>query len=283
MSRYLVQLARETRSKLRPPSNLRLAPRAPAIYEEVHEERPVSQAPAAREFSRAPSPEVGELRYPGHPPAPLPGRPEIITAPMRPTLKSPEPDGFVPPAREHRVEMTRPAAAAHSTTSATPRSRPDRKEASQTEQSAAPPADWRREPRAMVQEPAPRGEARGEMERETTMVHSESFLLDDGRRTAEQPRSREFAIPEPVRTRLRQEPDWPAAAARRVHSPAPIPAREPPTQPVIDVTIGKVEVIIESDTPPPLRAIRRQEARGAAPARPAPPLPGPLVRQYLDR
>jgi hypothetical protein len=116
-------------------------------------------------------------------------------------------------------------------------------------------------------------------------VRSESFLLDDARPAIEQPRSREFAIPEPVRTWLRQEPDRPAPAATRGHSPAqaPAPAMEPAVQPVIDVTIGRVEVTIESDSPPPLRATRRPEARVAAPARPTPALPGRLARQYLDR
>jgi hypothetical protein len=283
VSRYLVQLARETRSKLRPPSNLRLAPRAPAIYEEIHEERLAPPALAAREFPRAPSPDVVELLQPGRPATPRPERPENTMAPMTPVLKSPEPDPFMPPAREHRVEMTRPAEAAHSTTSAPPSSRP---ETSKPEQLPAPAAT-RPVPRPMVPGPAPRGEAQREIGREIleTTVRSESFLLDDGRRAIEQPKSSEFAIPEPVRTWLRQEPDRPAPAATRAHSPAPAsaPAMEPAVQPVIEVTIGKVEVTIESDSPPPLRAIRRPEARAAAPARPAPALPGRLVRQFLDR
>ncbi|MGA2114838.1 MAG: hypothetical protein ABSH56_08825 [Bryobacteraceae bacterium] len=48
------------------------------------------------------------------------------------------------------------------------------------------------------------------------------------------------------------------------------------------MTIGKIEVTIESEPQPPLRAVRRAEPRAAAPSRPA-PMTGRLARQYLDR
>jgi hypothetical protein len=118
-----------------------------------------------------------------------------------------------------------------------------------------------------------------------TTVHSESFAADDVRPAPKGPRRiAEFAIPEPVRTWLRPAPERPAPIPERAQSPAPAsqPAPRRNVPPAIDVSIGKIEVTIESEPEPPLRAVRRAEPRAAAPPRPA-PLAGRLARQYLDR
>jgi hypothetical protein len=53
--------------------------------------------------------------------------------------------------------------------------------------------------------------------------------------------------------------------------------------PVIDVTIGEVEVTIEGNSQPPLRTVRRPEPRHAASSPTPPAVAGRLARQYLDR
>jgi hypothetical protein len=148
-----------------------------------------------------------------------------------------------------------------------------------------PPATplWAKtEPRPAVPPPPGREIHREILE---TTVHAEYFL-DDVRPSGREPRSiPEFVIPEPVRTWLRQPPEKPASSPARVQ-PA-VPALQPAPQrispPVIDVTIGKIEVTIENEPSPPLHVARRIEPRAAAPPRPASPAIGRLARQYLDR
>jgi len=275
MSRYLRQLARETNAKLRPPSGLRLAPAAPAAYEEVHEERLVPPAPTIGELSRTPPLDAGPRTPPARPD--LPRVPETIAAPMTP---APQPMPL-PPFAHRSVQTARPiskpvGAGAPSPAESPHPSRPD---VPQTQTRMAKRAPSPPESAKAEHIPAVPTQPWREVDHETleTVVDSTSLLAADGRSRAKEPKNTELAIPETVRSWLRPAPDRPVASATRG------PAQASP-QPVIEVTIGKVEVTIEGDVQPPLRATRRAEPRAAAPTRPAPPArTGSLARQYMDR
>jgi len=296
VSRYLVQLARQTRSTLRPPSSLRLAPRAPAIVEEIHEERLVGPAPAAWEPARTASPALEQ--------APARARlPEKFTTPISPpplrTLPTAPPveDRHFQPARELKADAPPVLTPKPVSPKATEAARIERRETWNgsaspiTERRFAPasperplsrPVSAKAEPRPPIPSQASREIYREILE---TTVHSESFVADDIRPAPKEPRRiAEYAIPEPVRTWLRPAPERPAPIPARAQSPAPAsqPAPRRNLPPAIDVSIGKIEVTIESEPQPPLRAVRRAEPRAAAPPRPA-PAAGLLARQYLDR
>lgn len=96
MSRYLSQLARETRSRLKPPSTFGLAPRA-AAFAEIHEERLVPATPDTprpelrpatpppAEAVEAAPPAVAPQRRLSPDPSPLPTQPiERVAAPPTP-------------------------------------------------------------------------------------------------------------------------------------------------------------------------------------------------------
>ena len=147
------------------------------------------------------------------------------------------------------------------------------------------PFHGRYRPKPSLARLSPRRRAAKYREILETTVHSESFVADDIRPAPKEPRRiAEYAIPEPVRTWLRPAPERPAPIPARAQSPAPAsqPAPRRNLPPAIDVSIGKIEVTIESEPQPPLRAVRRAEPRAAAPPRPA-PAAGLLARQYLDR
>jgi len=128
----------------------------------------------------------------------------------------------------------------------------------------------------------PRPEAMAEISE--TRLRAMSFLVDDGVAMTKQPKITEFGIPQTVRAWLAEPPQQPEPTAPRSRPQAPVAVAAPRqmSQPAVEVTIGTVEVTIESEAVPPLRAARRSEPRAAAP-RPAPPMPGGLARQYLDR
>ena len=291
MSRYLSQLTRETRSKLRPPSSLRLAPRA-AVYREIHEERLVTPAPS-------------ELHHPVDPaPAPPPPGHEIAAPHMTPQAEAPQPaarplpsqasprlaDSVIGPPREPKVDLprllSRPAETISQPAAEAPVPRPAARERSPiAERPLASPAVAKAEERPNLQD-----QSAPEIDREIveTTVRSEFFPPDDSRPRTKAPASPEFVIPEPVRQWFHADPERPAPAAAPRPAPTPAlafqPAPRPTPQPVIDVTIDKVEVILESEPHAPRLAVRRPDPRGAAPARPAPPPgAGRLARQYLDR
>ena len=98
MSSYLSRLVRDTRSKLRPPSSLRLPPRAPAAYEEVHEERLVT-APSLSESAK-PLSEIPGLRANAEQPIAPPRAPIAAPASTTPLAKeSRSPAQFLPAPR----------------------------------------------------------------------------------------------------------------------------------------------------------------------------------------
>ncbi len=290
-----MQLKRETRSRLRPPSGLRLAPRAPAI-EEIHEERLAAPAPLAAATPNMPSaavtgqsstasiarqsvsvPSAPSFSLPAskleHRPTSAPGEQHwdaVHTVNRTAARLSAQPAAEAPPASHPSARETHMPVARRM-----PAPTADRTPAMRTTQAAA-----NAEPRTKVQK------QRWETDREIpeTTIRSESYVLDEGPAAAESPRSVEFAIPQPVRAWLRQDSERPAAppAARgpvAAHTPPPQPA----AQPVIDVTIGKIEVTVEGEPHRPVLAVRRAAAPVAAPTRHAPPMAGRLARQYLDR
>jgi hypothetical protein len=292
----LRQLARETHSKLRPPSGLRLAPRAAAIFEEIHEERLVGPAPPIRESARTAPPAALEQ-------IPAAARSvENFTPPIAPPRQS------LPIAPSLEDRRFQPARERHADTAplVTPKPAPPKsaeapwmKRQETREAPASPISEHRTAPAPQDQPPArpasakaePRSAVSSQPSREIhreileSTLHSEYFL-DDVRPSSEEPRSiTEFGIPEPVRTWLRLPPEKPASSPTRAQPPvlAPQPAPRRISPPVIDVTIGKIEVTIENEPRPPLRTVRRAEPRAAAPPRPASPAIGRLARQYLDR
>jgi hypothetical protein len=278
VSRYLLHVARETRSKLRPPSGLRLAPRARTVYEEIHEERMVPPTHAAKQ-----SPEWNASAAWEHPPAP----PSVLAAgktPLAPAM----PPSFVnlpmnhsaaPAASVQRgmkpLPADRPAKVTQPAFQATPASRPAAREgqAPTAEQTPPTPKNARPAPRA----PAPALPRReNDQEILETRLSSQSFLINDDVQT-----NLGLTIPEPVREWLRTDSRRPHPAPARLVAESPVP--EPLPEQVIDVTIGKIEVCIESDSKPLLRANRRPEPRAAPAIAASTPGPGQLSRHYLDR
>ena len=272
MSRYLHQLARETHSKLRAPFGLRIAPRAPAFYEEIHEERLVSATAASGELSRAPSLSLESLAAePRIPAARRPELPRVEEASAATVTETPHPLPSAPPV-DRSVNAARPmrppARAAVPPNEAMPASLPNARQtpARMVERAASPPPASRGDPVSAVPTQLWREEDQKILETVagSALVPSTAFLVDEERTRA-------------------KEPHHPIASATRTPAEAPMAMRQASPQPVIDVTIGKVEVIIEGDVAPPLRAVRRADSRVAAPTRPAPPTAGRLARQYLDR
>lgn len=275
MSRYLLHVARETRSKLRTPSGLRLAPRAHTVYEEIHEERMVPPAQAPKQFPEWNASVAGE-----HPPAP-PSAPAADKAPLAPAMlpsfvnlsmnHSAAPGASVEGVRKP-LPADRPRKVVQPVLQATSASQPAARDgqARTTEQT---PKNASAAPRAPV--PAPPGREIDQDIFETRMS-SQSFLINNDVQT-----NLELTIPEPVREWLRADSrrPHPAPARHLAESPAPQPVPEQ----VIDVTIGKIEVCIESDSKPLLRANRRPEPRAAPAIAALPPGPGQLSRHYLDR
>ncbi len=254
MSRYLLQLARETRTKLRPPSSFRLAPRAPVAFDEIHEERLVPPVSAVREFPQPPVSGAVESGRSNQQAAPRPVL-ESIPATVKPRAESPEPSRPILSQREQTVETTRRARVVQSANDLPVASQPRVSEpaAPMEERLLTPPA-------AAKAEAWPIAPAQARRDKE----HA-------------------FVIPEVVRTWFREETDLPIATAKGEPRPAAIAPPKPAVQPVIDVSIGKIEVTIESDSPPPLRAMRPQPSRVAAPKPAPPPIAGRLARQYMDR
>lgn len=301
MSRYFSQLARDARVKVRPPSSLRLAPRAPA-YEEVHEERIVPPAQSAGDVQKT-AVRPADVQKTAVTPADVarpaeqrlaPQRtPDAAGAPVRPIAKgaeSPRPGAPVVPSaapgvplnRERRVDHrpfgeTRAArwegrnvSAAVPASSETPQrsklAEPGAEPtfAAITEEHTLPAYTGNKQP-AADQRPA----WREVDEQILDVVQAVSVFAERDGSMTDRPRGAGFAVPVPTR---RQDRDRPVVGA----------TREP--QPVIDVTIGKIEVTIEGESRPPLRAIRSAEPRSAAPRRTVlPPRTGRLARQYLDR
>jgi hypothetical protein len=297
MSRYLVQLARETRSKLRPPAGFRIAPRAPAIFDEVHEERPAPiehAAHAVRELRGAPLSSTAEVSPPPRIP---PGFDGTFSAPAPRILERPVATFDVARHETPIPSPLRPMPETHAATSPTAPVNPLAKFAEPpiAHQSAArrqpvetpkPVSERPSQPAALTKPEnrrAPETQTPSEAadERIEHRVRTMSFLFDEN-----QPLSKPSKISQPellqtARTRLQAETPQPAYTAPRVYPLAPAAPRTPP-QPPIEVTIGTVEVIVESEPQPPARVARRPEPR-VAPPRSAPPMPGGLARQYLDR
>jgi hypothetical protein len=239
------------------------------------------------------APADGELppmssHAPAEQPAAPPRNPKIIPAPAPPPVRpSPPTPAYraAPPARELSTEPARPVDTPHRPAAPPlagpmPAPRPAAREVpTGLAQREAPPAA-KPAPRRIAQEPPWRETEREILE---TTTDSTSFPIEDAP-PAKASGNVDFAIPQPVRAWLRADRVRPAPDATR-RPPAP-PAAAPQSAPqsVIDVTVGKVEVTIESDPHPPLVAARRPAPRVAPPARPAPPpATGRLARQYLDR
>jgi hypothetical protein len=282
VSRYLVQLARETRSKLRPPSGLRLSPRAPALFDEVHEERLVPPPTAFRETTVAPASPVAEQWTPRR-------VADNVATPMNvaPSIQPPSPrsEFRAPSLREARIEaplLSRPAKFSEPPAAQEPAARTQApgSPTPMTERAPRPTAVAKSEALAGVQG-QPRPEPMPEISE--TRVRAMSFLVDDGQ-TTKQTKVNELGIPETVRAWLAASPQQsePAAPRSRPQALFAAAASRQMSKPAVEVTIGTVEVTIESDPVPPLRATRRSEPRVAAP-RHAPQMPGGLARQYLDR
>ena len=304
MSRYLRQLARETSSKLGPPSHLRLAPRAAAAFEEIHEERLVGPAPPIRESARTAAPAALERTSSAArsvenfiPPI-TPPRTTSPAAPSQPP--SPE-DRRIQVARERQADTAplftpkpappKPASpVAERRAPSGPLEQPLMHPAAAKIESRPPAAKTESHPAAAKTESRPpvAPQPGREVHREVfeTTVLSEHFL-DTGLPSTNEPRKiTEFAIPEPVRTWLRLPPEKPASSPIRAQPPVPVPQPAAPRispPAAIDVTIGKIEVTIENEPQPPLRVARRAEPRATVPPRLVSPAIGRLARQYLDR
>jgi len=277
VSRYLLHVARETRSKLRPPSGLRLPPRAHTVYDEIHQERIVPPTHAAEQSLQLNVSATWE-HSPAPPSVPAVGKTPLAPA-MLPSLVNPLMNhSAAPAARVQRVKKLlpadRPAKVTQPAFEPTAASRPTSRggQAPTAEQTPPTPKNAKPAPRA----PAPAQPwCQADQDILETKVSSQSFLISDMQTNLG------LTIPEPVR-------EWLRTNSHRPHPPQTRHAAESATpQPVpeqmIDVSIGKIEVFVESDSRPPLRAIRRPEPR-AAPAIPAPPPgPGQLARHYLDR
>ena len=279
MSRYFSQLARDARAKVRPPSSLRLAPRAPA-YEEVHEERIVPPAQSVGDVQKT-AVTAADVARPAEQRL-APQRTPDAAAPVRPIAKgaeSPRPGApgvrsaapGVPLSRERRVDHHPLVSAEVPASSATPqRSKPAKPGAEPTfaaitEEHTLPAYTGNKQP-AADQRPA----WREVDEQILDVVQAVSVFAERDDPMTDRPRGAGFAVPVPTR---RQDRDRPAVSATREPQPS-----------VIDVTIGKIEVTIEGDSRPPLKAIRPAAPRGAAPRQTVPPPRlGRLARQYLDR
>lgn len=223
-----------------------------------------------------------------HPPAP-PRNPEIIQTPVPPPLR------FSPPIATHRAApqaplelSTKPARSldtphppgAPPLAEPIPAPRPAAREIPTRLAKREPSPAAKPDPRRTAQEPPWRDTDREILD---TTTDSTSYMLEDTP-PAKAPGNLEFAIPEPVRAWLRADRGRPVPDATRGPLAPPVAAPQPAAQSVIDVTIGKVEVTIESDPHPPLVAARRPAPRVTPTARPAPPpATGRLARQYLDR
>ena len=222
MSRYLSQLARETRSKLQPPSRFGWAPKAVA-FEEIHEERlvsgvPESPRPAAVVRAEQPAPQVVSAER------------AAVAAPSVPATE----------ARQSVAEGPRPLEAA------IVRQQVEREEP--------------RRPQLPPQTADP-----------VVEIQTVAFLEEDGLAGVSAsmptvPNAPPFAAPQPPEIR----------EITRVLRAAP--------QPVVDVTIGKIEVIVEGERQaPPLQISRRPEPRVPPKRVDAPRRAGRLARLYQDR
>lgn len=267
MSRYLLQLARETRSRLRPPTNLKLAPPAEA-FEAIDEERPATPAPAVPAPVRPPFSEA-------RPATPERSSVEAVRPPAAAAVERPPerwPGVATPAAQSHPAVRERPESPA-----STPAAR-----SAPLPSPELPPTSPKAVPQPAAMTPRPRSRAPQEEVIETTLL-SRAFAVDDDRTDSKLPEPPDIPIPETVRNWLLREP---AAMAARKSKRAPAPALQQEdadsSQPAIDVTIGSVEVTIESEPAPTLRAVRRPEPR-VSPRRPAPNAASRLARQYLDR
>lgn len=211
MSRYLRQLARETHSRLAPPSALGLGPLAPALFQEIHEERAAPELPTDAPAKR---PAIAPQQF--SPPAPP--RPDPETRTIAP-----------PPSRP-------PAPAPQSEASRGPRLTP----ASENTEAAV---TW-----------------------EFLQELSDTFV---GPNAA------------PIEPAVKTARNIAAEPLRPSHRPNAEPAHT--IQEQLDVTIGRIDVTIESEPLPAFRAQRR-EPRSAPSPKPAPQsATGRLARQYLDR
>ena len=282
MSRYLRTVARETRAKIRPPSGLRLAPRAPAIFNEVHEERPADPGPTAREVPRSIDTPAAAPTVPAHrtledqpvsfaPPPPLHRELALDVPPVEKRLPAEPPTPA--PAPLVRFETPEQPAIPIARHAANPRQQdpaPSRP-AARSETAPAAPAPQQQKPSPEIIE---------------TMVRSASYLIEEERPAAKEKKDRtaaEFAIPEPVRNWLQPQTERPAPAVKPTQPAIPPAPPQPQTapQPTIDVTIGRIEVTIESEPQPPLR-IAPYPVSAPRKSTP-PPRAGRLARQYLDR
>jgi len=286
MSRYLTQLARETRSKLNPPSALRLAPRAPAVFEEIHEERLAHPAPVVNHFPQRQVSTVVEGDHSDQPPV---ARPVVESTPVRvtPPAEAPQTNSFSPPP-SRKPEQTMEAIRLMPAEAVPPLPEPRDRSPLWHERAPALPAKVDIRP---VVEPPARAVRAADVVPSSPVTEVRNRTAPAEKVAAVQPparkeREREFVIPESVRSWFRVEadrPDRPAAVATAVAKPAPVSLAQPAVQPLIDVTIGKVEVTIESDPQLPLRASRFPQSPVARPKPAPPPIAGPLARQYMDR
>lgn len=253
---------------------------------------PVDRAPAAL----TPSPEFAaphitpQAEAPQLAARPLPVQP--LPSPHLPSQPLPRlADSVIRPPREPQVDSPRPISRPAKTTSQPAAEAPIPRPAAYevrppvAERPPASPAAAKAEARPNLQDQPAR-----EIDREIveTTLRSEFFPPDDSRPGTKAHASPEFVIPDVVREWFHADPERPAPTAAPRSAPTPAlafqPAPRPTRQPVIDVTIDRVEVTIESEPHAPRLAVRRPEPRGAAPARPAPPPgAGRLARQYLDR
>ena len=271
MSRYLRQLMRQTRAVLRPPSHLRLAPRAPALFDEVHEER-ILQPPPETESRPVLQPAERETPrvFPQRAESIVPATPEKLFRPPERPSHAPAGEGRT----NAQPSQSRPAPEPH---------------AAIARAEATVPATKRAEARKSDENrpsvPIPERVPQGDLNVEILEVQSGPLAppMESARPVPQALKSLQNVIPESVRTWLRTEPERPAPVPSRESSPVPgarQPAAQMQPQPIIDVTIGRIEVTIEGESQLPLRAARRTPA----PPRPSTPAGlGRLARQYLDR
>lgn len=275
MSRYFSQLARETHSRLRPPRGLRLPPRAPVTFEEIYEERIVGPEPLGR---AAPAPLASAQE-----PAPPPGKLAPVAEPAAIPLSTSTPSA--PPRMTSTTIASRTPEPVPSNTRALSTPEPAARQPSSLVEPRVPArasTPVLKEPPARILDPTS-VPVRAASRNPISIVHTLSFESEPsptfpGPSPAQAPAIAESSL---VRSAALPEPAPEALAVRRLHPTVPQRQTAVASPPAIDVTIGSIEVTIESP-PTSLTTSRRSEPRASQP-RPSPPVSGILARMYLDR
>jgi len=274
VSRYLSHLARETHSRLRPPKGFRLQPRAPVTFEEIYEERIVNPEPSRRD---APAPLTSAIE-----PAPSP----------RTLAPPPGPASISAPASTPSLPPVQPVS---STPIAPLRPEPGQSNAHPIPQleTAAGQSSSQKDPHVPTFDSAPARPPRPTRVLDATdeslatvspdSSFTPSFQIEPILASPGQPRAEARANSEHIHATSSAPESLPEAShsLRRAYSRQPQRQMAVVPAPAIDVTIGNVEVTIESQ-PTTVAPTRRNEPRAPKP-QPMPPISGLLARMYLDR